>query len=234
MNMFDQRRYVFTLGDVGHHSEVLNKIIYSWFNNSPDDVVEGPDASLTYMKVSMSQYGKPFLTGLLFHSGCLNQMMASSVKLKKEALSHLPLPVPGDNPRILNQTWPICAAMHLKSNPDIRMIEQINASDPSLMAVFTPYGKMNSKVLEYCYNRHLHYQTDLEISSIDDMHKSIQQHNEIDRKYDLSFLYDVVYNTYYTIEELKKITGTEPITDESRLRSWFDVAHQVYKTHYER
>ena len=232
--MFNQRRFVFTLGDVGHHSEVLNKIIYSWFNNSPDDVEEGPDATLNYMKVSMSQYGKPFLIGLLFHSGCLNNIVRSSVRVKTEALTHLPLPKPGDEPRILNQTWPICAAIHLKTNPDMRMIEQLNEAETSLISVFTPYKNVDEKVLQYCYDRHHHFEPDTEVDSLLDVDYNIHLHNQINNKHDLSFLYDIVHNTYHTLNELREITGVEPVTDEARLRRWFDIAHNVYKENFKR
>jgi len=231
--MFNQRQFFFTLAEVGHHSEVLNKILYAWFNNSHDDVTMTDDGQLSYMKISMSQFGKPFLIGLLFKAGHLNDIMRSGIKFKTDALAEVPLPIPGDNPRLINQTWPICTAMHLKSNSDIRMVEQLNSADTDLCSIFTPYKRLDEKIILYAHDRNKVYELVEEVDNVEQTIYNIKQHEVLVNRKETSILHDIVYDTHHTLDDLYQIFGQGPVTDIGRLRAWLHTAHNAYKQFYE-
>lgn len=229
--MFDHKRIIFVTADVGHHGEILTKIIYSWFNKSKDDVII-QDKHLKFTKISMSSYGKLFLYSMLFGQHNLDSLLNNALAVRLKSLKDNP-----DNGGFMNTTWPVATTVHLRKEFD--MIKQINEVDSSVLHTFTPYKTINDADLSYLTSRNEFYtgiyepNTKLVDTRANTLY-NINCYTEINNRTDVSLISDIVNGTTETIDELEEIFQQGPATSRNRLQSWLKMAHEVYKQHYER
>lgn len=234
--MFDQKRVVFVTADVGHHGEILTKLIHSWFNESNDDV-RIQDNHLKFTKISMTSYGKMFLYSMLFEHNNLGELLSKSLSIRKKNLESMPDPKPGDPPAYMNSSWPVATTIHLREEFD--MVNQINEVPSEILCTFTPYNWIGQKELEYINERNKFYTgiydpDEIILDSIQDTMYHVSEYKVINNRYDISIISDIVNGTTNTIDELYEIFQRPSVTSEDRLRTWMNLAHNVYKKHYER
>lgn len=234
MSNFNSERIVLSVADVGHHGELLSKLIFSWFNHTDDIITIDEYNNIEFEKISISTFGKSFVNGLFFGTGQFNSIAAAAVKERKKFIKNIPEHLMSEEIKhASNAVWPVITTLHYNENT-LNMKSQLNSANNEFVMLVSPYGNMDESSYFYLNRRHKwfgkFYDSDRhETKSIEATISRISDYDEIVSITKFSLIRDIVSGTYDTLEEMKSCFGIEPKTRIELMREWLDVANKAYK-----